>query len=640
MNGYISPDPGHAGGVADLPTPTKITGAKRWLLPLILFTLIELAVLGGLFERSEMFLYDTWFRLRGVQNPGEQVVIVAIDDPSSHKLGIPQAWPRTLHARLLEKLKEARVVGFDMIFDTPKDPVDDQAMATTVAQHGKVVLASRFSFERDSDGQLMQVFQGPQQDFMAGARGLGFVNMPTDSDDVVRHFTAVDVNFSKVPFPSLSLAMYLTAIGLDPMEMDPNKIKLTTNLLKVGNQTIPLDHLNQSMPNFWGPQGTFKTYSYVDVLEGKLQENFKDKIVLVGATSALEHDDVKTPYTTSNLVLSGGLKTPGVEVHASIVQSFLEGCWYQQVFPVANIGFLLLAGLVVTVVVSGRGPWLGLAGAMTVVIVATVIVFVLWWHSRLWLNLAAPLALIFLTYAVMTATDFVQAEMGRRRTKAMFGRYVSPDVVEELMGNSGNIGLGGQRQLVTIMFCDIRGFTAYSENKQPEQVVNRLNEYLTVLTKIVFRHGGTLDKYLGDGLMAIFGAPVYYPDHIRRAIQAAVEMQEEVEELNKAWTKKNEPPLMIGVGINTGSVLVGNVGSPERMDYTVIGEDVNLASRVEGLTKTFGQLIIISERSVQMLEGTEKFPWDLQQLGRAVVKGFSLPVGVYTVVDKKGCQSE
>jgi adenylate cyclase len=245
--------------------------------------------------------------------------------------------------------------------------------------------------------------------------------------------------------------------------------------------------------------------------------------------------------------------------------------------------------------------------------------------------MGTPVALIFITYAVTTATDFVVAELGRRRTKAMFSRYVSASVAEELMRDPDSVGLGGSRKVITIMFCDIRGFTAYSEGKAPEEVVSRLNEYLTAMTDVIFKNGGTLDKYLGDGLMAIFGAPVYYPDHIERSIQTAVEIQHEMNELNRRWAANNQPPLNIGVGINTGPALVGNVGSTERMDYTAIGEDVNLASRVEGLTKTFGTLIVISERSLKLLGEQPSLPWEFKFLGHAEVKGFTDPIGVYTV---------
>ncbi|WP_051273391.1 CHASE2 domain-containing protein [Desulfotruncus alcoholivorax] len=601
---------------------------NKWFIALVILAISGIGVLLGVFDRLEMAMYDSWFRLRGVRDPGRQVVIIGMDEASYQKLG-PPAWPRTVHAQLLEKLREAKAVAFDLTFDVPTKPGEDAALGEAIARHGRVVLASQFVFDQAS-GQVEQVFQPPCPEIMAGAAGLGFVNTPTDPDGVVRHITAVDVNTFEMPFPSLGLATALTAVNLKP-----TNIKYTPGLLTVVGRSIPLNKLNQAMPEFWGPQRTFKTYSYADVVGGKYPASeFKDKIILIGPTASISKDSYPTPYTTSNLILSGALETPGVEIHAAVVQSFLDGRWYRRVSPGINLLFLVLVGILSTLAVSGRGPWLGLAGALAMVAVVVGIVYGLWSYYLLWLNVAAPLVLIFMTYGVMTAADFVQAEVARRRTRAMFSRYVSAGVVEELMNNSGELKLGGRRVTITIIFCDIRGFTAYSENKAPEQVVSRLNEYLTAMTEIIFRNGGTLDKYLGDGLMAFFGAPVYYPDHIERAIRTAVEIQDAIGKLNDEWAAKGEPPLNIGVGMNSGSVLVGNVGSPERMDYTVIGEDVNLASRVEGLTKTFGTLIVISERTVKMLGegGARQLPWQLRHLGHAEVKGFTDPIGVYTIV--------
>lgn len=620
-----------------MPLHTRLRGLtgffsrnKNLLIPLVLFLLVELAALAGVFVRPELALYDSWFRLQGVRDPGRQVAVVAVDEPSIKELG-PLAWPRKVHAQLLEKLREARVVAFDIVFDAPTTPADDRSFAAAIAEHGGVVLASQFSFEENGSGEMEQIFQAPLPEFMEGAAGLGFVNMPTDVDGVVRRVTMVDVNTFEIPFPSLSLASAMTALG-----MNPAQIELEPGCLRVAGGNIPVDGMNRAMIDFWGPQGTFKTYGYADVLRGKYPpEEFKDKIVLVGVTTPAAHDEKPTPYTTSNMIISGSIETPGVEIHASAVQSFLDGHWYRPVHPLVNIAFLFIAGMATALAVGGRGPWRGIAGALAVVAVSGVLVYGLWWQGRLWLNFAAPLALIFITYVVVTASDFILAEMGRRRTRALFSRYVSPAVVEELMADPDSVSLGGQRRDLTIMFVDIRGFTAYSENKAPEQVVNRLNEYLTAMTEVIFRHGGTLDKYLGDGLMAIYGAPIQLPDHVQRAIRTAVEIQEVVEGLNNSWAEKGEPPLKIGVGINTGSVLVGNVGSPERMDYTVIGEDVNLASRVEGLTKTFGALVIISERTVRVLEARGESTRELEYLGTAEVKGFTLPIGVYTVPDRR-----
>lgn len=599
---------------------------KKWLLPGFLLLLVQLAVILGIFSRPEMMLYDSWFRLCGVEEPGEQVVVVALDESSIERIG-PLAWPRTVHAELLQKLDQAKIVAFDLTFGAAKDPQEDQAFAKAIADHGKIVLISKFYFEKDENGDTVQSFQPPLQDFMQGAIGLGFANTPTDPDGVIRHMTLAEVNTFDFPFPSFDTAIALANQGLTYQDLH-----IANGVLTAGQYRVPVDAENKALATFWGPKDTFQTISYADVLEEKVNPDyFKGKIVLVGSTTQDEHDTFATPYTTSNMVKSGALETPGVEIHAATVQSFLSSSWYQRVGSGLNFLFLVILALLTTFAVSGRGPWTALLGTLTVLAAAIGTVYLLW-DAHWWLNLAAPLTIIFLTYAVVTATDFILAEMQRRKTKAMFSRYVSPDVVEQLMANPDQMSLGGKKQTVTIMFTDIRGFTAFSENKDPVDVINRLNEYLTAQTDSILKHGGTLDKYMGDGLMAFFGAPIYYEDHVERAIKVAKEIQEKVVELNQKWAAMGEPPLLIAVGINTGPVVVGNVGSAERMDYTLIGEDANLASRVEALTKLFETLVLVSERSYNLLpEGEIKD--SLNYVGEELVKGFTNPIKVYSFTD-------
>ncbi len=599
---------------------------KKWLLPAFLLLLVQLVVLLGIFSRPEMSLYDSWFRLRGAEMPGEQVVVVALDESSIERIG-PPAWPRTVHAKLLEKLSQAKLVAFDLTFGSEKDPQEDQAFAEAIANHGKVILISKFYFEKDANGDTVQSLEPPLRDFMQGAMGMGFANTPSDTDGVIRHMSLADVNTFEFPFPSFD-----TAIALANQDLTYKDLHIANGYLTAGKYRVPVDSENKAMATFWGPKDTFKTISYADVLEGKVSPDyFKDKIVMVGSTTQDEHDVFSTPYTTSNMVKSGALETPGVEIHAATVQSFISQSWYRQVGPWLNFLFLAILALLTTFAVSGRGPWAALLGTMGVLGVAIGTVYLLW-DAHWWLNLAAPLAIIFLTYAVVTATDFILAEMQRRKTKAMFSRYVSPDVVDQLMANPDQMSLGGKKQVVTIMFADIRGFTAFSENKDPVEVIYRLNEYLTAMTDSILKHGGTLDKYLGDGLMAFFGAPIYYEDHVERAIAVAKEIQEKVVELNQKWAETGNVPLLVAVGINTGPVVVGNVGSPDRMDYTLIGEDANLASRVEALTKLFETLVLVSERSYDLLpEGAVRD--SLNYVGEELVKGFTNPIKVYSFTD-------
>lgn len=597
---------------------------KKWLIPLVILLLVEGLALFGVFAKAEMAIYDNWFRLRGAGDPGADIVILAIDNSSIERLG-PLAWPRSVHAKVLQATRQARAVAFDLTFDSAQGEAEDTAFAAAIQNNGRVILGSKAGFEKDADGNVIQVMQHPLDLLMQEAAGVGFVNTPTDADHVVRRLSLVDVNTYSIPFPSFALATAIAAEGLSPQD-----IKMQKGSLVIGSHKIPIDDLNQAMPAFWGPAGTFTTISYADVAEGKVPPSFfKDKIVLIGSTTQEEHDTYPTPFTTTNMVLTGAPPTPGVEIHASAINSILTDNWYKPAGTGLNLLFLIILAFLTTLVVAGKGPWTGFLGIIGLLAVACGSTY-LAWTQHVWFNLAAPVAVIVFTYVVETATAFVQAEMGRRKTRAMFSRYVSPDVVNELMNNPDEASLGGKKQVVTAMFCDIRGFTAYSENKDPQDVISRLNEYLTVMTEVIFKHGGTLDKYLGDGLMAFFGAPIYYEDHIERAIAAAREIQAEVEKLNQLWEKRGAVPLKVACGINTGPAVVGNVGSPKRMDYTLIGEDVNLASRVEALTKLFETLVLVSERSFDALpEGAVKE--SLYYVGEELVKGFTHPIKVYSL---------
>jgi adenylate cyclase len=599
---------------------------NRFSVPLLLFLLIQGMVMLGVFSRLEMTLYDSWFRLAGEKSPGEEIIVVAIDDPSIQRIG-PLAWPRSVHAEFLEKLNEAHVVAFDLTFSAEQDPVEDQAFARAIAEHGRVVLASKFYFEEDEFGEKLQVFEPPIPTLMQGAAGLGFVNTPTDPDQVVRRSSLVDVNTFEIPFPSLGLATYMVSENLSPYDID-----LSPSLLKLGERQIPIDYQNQALLNFWGPRAAFETVSYADIYEGKFEPAyFKDKIILVGAATAEDHDVYPTPYTTTNMVKTGALKTPGVEIHASLIKTILTDSWFRQVNPWLNFLFLFIVVLLTALAVAGRSPARGALGAVLILALTLAAVYYLW-TEHWWLNVAAPIAAILFTYTGVTAWDFIIAEMEKRKTRATFSRYVSADVVDELMENPDEVMLGGKKQVVTIMFADIRGFTAFSENKDPVDVITRLNEYLTAMTDSIQSHGGTLDKYLGDGLMAFFGAPLYYEDHVERAVKVAREIQQKVVELNNKWAEQGAVPLLVAVGINTGPVVVGNVGSPERMDYTLIGEDANLASRVEALTKLFETLVLVSERSYNLLpEGEVKD--SLRYVGEELVKGFTQPIKVYSFTD-------
>jgi len=600
---------------------------KQWILPIILVLIIQGFVALGAFQGLENSLYDYWFMSRGPLNPGEDVVILAVDDSSVERIG-PLAWPRTIHSELLEKLKDARAVCFDLTFAAEQNAANDQSFGEAIAKQGNVILSCKFVYEKSGD-DVLSSFEMPIDSLMASNPSLGFVNMATDNDNVVRRPTIVEVNSNASPIPCLALSVAMIAEDIPYSDL---KLDAKTGWLQVGKHRIPLNKENRALATFYGPMATFKTISYADVIEGDVKpEYFKNKIVMIGPETAEDHDTYPTPCTASNMVSQGMLPTPGVEIHSTIVQNIIDDAWLREVGPWLNFLFLFLLVLITSLAIHGRGAWWGALGTLVALIIALASSY-LAWRSHWWLHGAAPMVTLFITYAGSTAIDFIEAEMSRRKTKAMFSRYVSPDVVDQLMANPDQMSLGGKKQEVTIMFTDIRGFTAFSENKDPVDVIHRLNEYLTAQTDAILKHGGTLDKYMGDGLMAFFGAPIYYEDHVERAIRVTHEIQEKVKELNHKWAEKGEVPLLIACGINTGPVVVGNVGSPERMDYTLIGEDANLASRVEALTKLFETLVLVSERSYNLLpEGEVKN--SLSYVGEELVKGFTNPIKVYSFTD-------
>jgi len=600
---------------------------KRKFVAVTVIMLVLITSAFGLWERMELFVYDSWFQIRGTQPSPAEVVIVAIDDRSVKELGI-FPWPRNIFASLIDNLKDTKVIGFDIVFDTPGTADDNALLAKAMKNHGKVVLASSFSFEKSGEN-IYQTPILPVKQLGASAIGIGFINTSEDLDNVVRRLTIIDVNYFKKPFPCFSLAVMLADRG-----MTPNNLKLIGNSnLTAGDIFIPLDKKNQVMIDFWGPAGAIKTYSYVDVLKERINPSeLAGKIVLIGTTSATERDIKVTPYTRGNMVMTDSLPSPGVEIHASAIATYLSGGYYKRAPLSFNLFFLLLVGALSVMVLSKtQNTWRGLLYLVVLMFNTALITFLAWYYGHNWINLASPIGLILLMYTGVTAENLIHTELERRRTRLLFSRYVPPAVVEDLLKNSGDIVLGGIKREVTIIFSDIRGFTSFSESKPPEYIINMLNEYFTEMTEVIFKYGGTLDKYIGDGMMVFFGAPIHYDDHADRALLASIEMIKRLEELNERWKAKGQPAIDIGVGINSGPVVVGNVGCTTRMDYTIIGEDVNLASRLESMNKEYKSRVILSDRVIKYLQKKERFKDELLHLGAANVRGLTAPIDIYTV---------
>jgi adenylate cyclase len=374
----------------------------------------------------------------------------------------------------------------------------------------------------------------------------------------------------------------------------------------------------------------FPTYSFLDVLlsEDRLSEGkappipesaFKDKIVFVGLRLANTNENFTTPF-------GPGADIVGVELHATLAHNILTGVFMRRATAATDVALTMTvamaAGLIAAMIpaVWATGAVLALAGAIGAWLTYEV-------GGGVWRAAVTPLVAAAVALFGGVAWQYLVEDRAKRQVKQLFGRYVSKDVIAQLMADPALARLGGQRREMTVLFSDIRNFTTATEAGTPEDVVTQLNEYFSAMVDVLFRHQGTLDKFVGDMVMGLFGAPLDDPKHADHAVAAALEMRAELARLNARWSAEGKPPVDIGIGINTGEMIAGNIGSQAIMSYTVIGDNVNLGARLESLNKEYKTRIIISDATRSRLTGN----YPIRPLGDVIVKGKSKSVEIFEV---------
>jgi adenylate cyclase len=616
------------------------------LLALVAVVAPTVAVVIGAGTRTGMALerqvYDGWFGLRGPLPRPAEVVVVAIDETSEEDLdGWP--WSREWHGHLLRNLHRAgaRAVAFDITMPTPR-PGEDEAFRAALEETGIGILAARDDLiVRRGAGAGSRGLEEPSE-LLRDSAPLGIVSMfPDPVDAVIREYPLVhhyEIPGSVRIVPQLGVATLLLYLGLSEDDLET-----TVDGWRLGELEIPRGPGGGMLINFLGSRGSISSYSYIDILDDAEtsvgwdmdefevlleREVFRDKIVLVGSTIVEHQDFHPTPFRQGSGADDVEGNTPGVEIHAQAIATILSGDHIRRLPLGLELGWIyLLSFLVVGLSVKVRGLW----GAGTTVLLS---VGTLWvsWHlfssEGIWLWSVAPILSMGLAWSGSTATFYLLEEREKARIRGMFQQYVAASVVDELLKKPELLALGGEERVLSVLFSDVVGFSTVSEQLTPTQLVELLNEYLTAMTEIVLEHGGIIDKYQGDALMAEFGAPVPMADHAVRACLAALDMKDELVLLREKWAKEGKPLLEARSGINTGQMLVGNLGSQRIMDYTVMGDNVNLASRLEGTNKVYGTDIMISE-----------FTWDevkdrllCRELDRIRVKGKEEPVKIFEVV--------
>ena len=624
-------------------------------------------------EEIRVRTFDTFQRLdpraKLAKSP---VAVVDIDDQSLTKLG-QWPWPRTRIADMITNLTKlgAAVIAFDVVFSEPDRlnpdiaadtfrnldeetraklrslPSNDQVFADAIRRSRVVLGESGIPFIlSDLDKSLpvtgLAMLGEEPQPFMlewlgllrnvpvleAAAAGRGLFSIRPERDGIVRRVPMIMLA-QGVTMPSLSFEMLRVATGTDTIFIKADKGGIKS--IGVKGFQIPTDANGQLWVHF-ARRDTSILVPAADVLDGSVPpEKIRGKLVLIG-TSAVGLNDIKTTPVSRAM--------PGVEIHAQVLESALTQAVLSQ--PSYGIALEFLAALVLGILVLIFAP---MFGPVTLVgmgaLFATVLIGTSWYyysHYRLLIDFTYPLLSTTAIYLTLIFTSFVREQAQRRQIRSAFGQYLSPALIEQLAQSPEKLVLGGEEREMTIMFSDVRGFTTISESYKhdPQGLTSLMNRFLTPLTNAILARKGTIDKYMGDAIMAFWNAPLEDKEHQINACEAAVDMLERIDELNKLREQEAKEgghvyiPINVGVGLNTGMCVVGNMGSDLRFDYSVLGDSVNLASRLEGQSKEYGFPIIVGSRTA--LAAKEKFA--ILELDFIMVKGKKEPEVIYAIAGR------
>jgi adenylate cyclase len=633
------------------PFTSLIIGLGAIILALIIGQIPTLLTL-------ELDLLDYRFKLRGpLEITDSPVVIVTIDDQSDESTPEMYPWPRDYYAHVIENLNEAgaAVIGIDVIFEK-KDihgKESDDRLAEVLKKYDNIVLAGKIAKSEHID---MTTLVPPYEKFISQGTLWGLVSFVLDDDGFYRRYfigqTFNDSLYS--PFGIEVLKIY--------KGMDRNlSIRDSSDFFTMGSIRIPKYSGNSMLINFVGPRESFPYYSFDSIIDDEefdLVAQFdmdsfsdpgneelgippgilysgvlKDKIVLIGATMHELHDEFPTPFLEKKDPSGSSVKalTPGVEIHANAIQTILSENY---LFPLSYLLQLLLF-LVLAVTVYFINRFLPTLWTGFIIILLSILYFMFAFFLFVKMNtiieISTPILLIFFSFIGHTLYHYIISQKEKRMIRGAFSHYVPEKVVNEIIANPEKLKLGGEERIITVLFSDIVGFTTISEKLTPPDLVKLLNEYLSEMTDIVLLNNGIIDKYEGDAIMAEFGVPVQYDNHAFMACKAALEMQNRLQELRVKWKSEEKPPLTARIGINTGEMIVGNMGSRNVFDYTVMGDHVNIGSRLEGLNKYYGTYIIISEYTYNRV----KDAFYTRELDLIRVKGKVKPLKVFELIEIK-----
>lgn len=643
-------------------------------------------------DLMELKTLDLRFRSRGKAAPAQQVVLAVIDEKSINTEG-KWVWPRSKMAKLISKLSAAgaRVAAFDIGFLEPDDQrvvkaiskiqadigqfavKDDRMQAyldelklrsdedrllagaienskakvvlgyffhmgqsdlshvdeETILTHEENIANGGYKFARFASPEAQQAplitATLPQSNIPTISTATpfaGYFNMFPDPDGVVRWIPAV-IKFKDALYAPLS--MMAASAYLD----EPLSVKVAdfgVESVDLGTQSVPTNEAGQVLINYHGPEKTFPHISITDILNDNVPaEMLAGKIVMIGATAVGIYDLRVTPF---------GSVFPGLEIHANVVSSVLQNRFI--IHPPWGVIFdliaILIAGFLLGFVLARTGVIAGGVTAFT--LAAAFILFCQYMFSSqgLVLNLVYPVTVLIITYTAITGYKYLSESHQKKFIRDAFSSYLAPTVVKQLIDSPETLSLGGEERTITAFFSDVQGFTGISEKLTPNELVELLNEFLTEMTDVILEHEGTVDKFEGDAIIAFFGAPNYLENQAEVACMACIDMQARLEKMRARWREQGQPELHMRIGLCTGPAVVGNMGSKSRMDYTMMGDTVNTAARLEGVNKIYGIYTLISD-STRHDAGDSIVTREIDSIN---VVGKAVPITVYQILGYQG----
>lgn len=637
---------------------------------IILFTNESLLPIGPLQALRQRHI-DERFLARGAINIKDTADVIILEVSDKTLGGIPypyNAWPfpRDYFARVIQNLTDAGVkaIGIDFVMGSPdKFSLEhDEKLFQTIQQTRNVVVAGKIETSPiTTQAEVTKENENFSSLFYDADSSVGLVNVIGDNDGVQRRY--VPFIYSAATdrlIPSFGYAVLNKYFG----NPSTHTAKIESAHFEIGDRNVPKFDRNSILINYYGPDATFPIINFLDVLDdsefktaeeiefeidintwddpdmGILQSGlFKNKIVLMGSREPEDKD--MFPVSMAHGLREGDNYMFGVEVHANAIQNVIDSNFIYRETPLQEIlGIIILTFLSFFISAGFKKSKTKLGGFTEIINIVVIIGIVIGIrqlsvllfneYNFLFAMINSNLA-ILLGYIGSTAYSYITERKQKTMIKGMFSQYVNATIVDDLISDPTKMQLGGERRELTVFFSDIAGFSTFSETKEPEDLVSFLNEYLSEMTRLVFENKGTLDKYIGDAVMAFWGAPIPIANHAYQGCYTAIQMQKRLAELDAKWKAEGQPDILVRMGINTGDMVVGNMGGKERFDYTVMGDNVNLGSRLEGANKEYGSKIMIADTTYEQVKDL----FYTRELDYLVVKGKTKPIKVYELIGLK-----